>query len=60
MVDFSSAAHAYYFSITDSYDPFSNRRAFYYASHVLPAAMLAAYVQEWPTSRIENFSLDVA
>jgi hypothetical protein len=28
MVDFGSAAHADYFSITDTYDPLSNRRAF--------------------------------
>lgn len=55
MVDFGSAAHADYFSITDSYDPLSNRRAFYDASHVLPAAMLESYVQKWPTPRIENF-----
>jgi len=40
MVDFGSAAHADYFSITDTYDPLSNRRAFYDASHVLPPAML--------------------
>ena len=28
MVDFGSAAHGDYFSITDTYDPLSNRRAF--------------------------------
>ncbi len=55
MVDFGSAAHGDYFSITDSYDPLSNRRAFYDASHVLPPAMLEAYVQKWPTPSIENF-----
>lgn len=55
MVDFGSAAHGDYFSITDSYDPLSNRRAFYDASHVLPAAMLETYVERWPTPRIENF-----
>ena len=55
MVDFGSAAHADYFSITDSYDPLSNRRAFYDTSHVLPAAMLESYVEKWPTPRIENF-----
>jgi hypothetical protein len=55
MVDFGSAAHADYFSITDTYDPLSNRRAFYDASHVLPAAMLEDYVEKWPTPRIENF-----
>jgi alpha-galactosidase len=55
MVDFGSAAHGDYFSITDTYDPLSNRRAFYDASHLLPAAMLEAYVEKWPAPRIENF-----
>ncbi|MGI8960156.1 MAG: glycoside hydrolase family 36 protein [Bryobacteraceae bacterium] len=54
MVDFGSAAHGDYFSITDTYDPLSNRRAFYDASHLLPAAMLESYVEKWPTPRIEN------
>jgi hypothetical protein len=55
MVDFGSASHADYFSITDTYDPLSNRRAFYDASHVLPAAMLEAYVEKWQVPHIENF-----
>jgi hypothetical protein len=55
MVDFGSAAHGDYFSITDTYDPLSNRRAFYDASHVLPPAMLESYVAKFPTPRIENF-----
>jgi alpha-galactosidase len=55
MVDFGSAAHADYFSITDTYDPISNRRAFYDASHVLPSAMLENYVEKWPVPRPENF-----
>jgi len=55
MIDFGSAAHGDYFSITDTYDPVSNRRAFYDTSHVLPAAMLESYVEKWPTPRIENF-----
>lgn len=55
MVDFGSAAHGDYFSIVDSYDPLSNRQAFYDASHLLPPAMLETYVKEWPTPRIENF-----
>jgi hypothetical protein len=55
MVDFGSAAHGDYFSITDSYDPLSNRQAFYDASHLLPAAMLEDYEMKWPTPRIENF-----
>jgi hypothetical protein len=55
MIDFGSAAHGDYFSITDTYDPLSNRRAFYDASFVLPAAMLEAYVESWPAPKIENF-----
>jgi alpha-galactosidase len=55
MVDFGTAAHTDYFSITDTYDPLSNRRAFYDASYVLPPAMLESYVAKWPAPRIENF-----
>ncbi len=55
MVDFGSAAHGDYFSITDTYDPLSNRRAFYDTSYVLPAAMLESYVEKWPTPTMENF-----
>ena len=55
MVDFGTAAHTDYFSVTDTYDPVSNRRAFYDASFVLPAAMLESYVEKWPTPHIQNF-----
>jgi hypothetical protein len=55
MVDFGSAAHGDYFSITDTYDPLSNRRAFYDASYVLPPAMLESYVAKFPAPRLENF-----
>ena len=55
MIDFGSAAQGDYFSITDTYDPLSNRRAFYDASFVLPPAMLEAYVERWPTPSLENF-----
>ncbi|HLY41690.1 MAG TPA: glycoside hydrolase family 36 protein [Terracidiphilus sp.] len=55
MVDFGSAAHGDYFSITDTYDPLSNRRAFFDTSYVLPAAMLESYVEKWPTPKPENF-----
>lgn len=54
MVDFGSAAHGDYFSTTDTYDPLSNRRAFYDASFVLPPAMLESYVAQWPAARLEN------
>lgn len=55
MVDFGSAAHVDYFSITDTYDPLSNRRSFYDASYVLPPAMLESYVEKWPTATLDNF-----
>ena len=55
MVDFGSAAHGDYFSIVDAYDPVSNRKAFYDASHVLPSAMLETYVMAMPAPRIRNF-----
>jgi Melibiase/Glycosyl hydrolase family 36 C-terminal domain len=55
MVDFGSAAVGDYFSIVDTYDPLSNRQAFYDASHLLPPAMLETYVMHRPTPRIENF-----
>ena len=55
MVDFGSAAHGDYFSITDTYDPLSNRRAFYDTSYLLPAAMMESYVEKWPTPHPENF-----
>jgi hypothetical protein len=55
MVDFGTAGHTDYFSITDSYDPLSNRRAFYDASHVLPPAMLECYVEKYPAKSLANF-----
>lgn len=55
MVDFGSAAHGDYFSITDTYDPLSNRRAFYDASFALPPAMLESYVERWSAPHLENF-----
>jgi alpha-galactosidase len=55
MVDFGSAAHGDYFSITDTYDPLSNRRAFYDTSYALPPAMLESYIEKWPVPRLDNF-----
>ena len=55
MVDFGSAAHGDYFSITDAYDPVGNRRAFFDASYVLPPAMLETYVEKWQAENIGNF-----
>lgn len=55
MVDFGTASHGDYFSITDTYDPLSNRRAFYDTSHLLPAAMLESYVEKWPVPTLAQF-----
>ena len=55
MVDFGSAAHGDYFSVTDTYDPVANRRAFFDASYALPPAMLETYVESWPTPSLANF-----
>jgi alpha-galactosidase len=55
MIDFGSAAHGDYFSITDTYTPLANRRAFYDASFVLPPAMLEAYEAKWPTPTAATF-----
>ncbi len=55
MIDFGSAAHGDYFSMTDTYTPLANRRAFYDASFVLPPAMLEAYEAKWPTPTIASF-----
>src|SRR5580698_5464482 len=55
MVDFGSAAHGDYFSITDTYDPLSNRRAFYDASYALPPPMLESYVEQWPAPEMHRF-----
>lgn len=55
MIDFGSAAHGDYFSLTDTYDPLSNRRAFFDASYLLPPAMLESYVADWPAAQLENF-----
>jgi hypothetical protein len=55
MIDFGSAAHGDYFSLTDTYDPLANRRAFHDASYVLPPAMLESYVASYAAPRIENF-----
>ncbi len=55
MVDFGTAAHGDYFSITDTYDPLSNRRAFHDTSFVLPPAMLEAYVEKWSDETLHRF-----
>ncbi len=45
MIDYGAVRRCHYISITDTYDPLSNRRAFHDASYALPPAMCECYVQ---------------
>jgi hypothetical protein len=45
MVDYGAVRRCHYISITDTYDPLSNRRAFYDATYALPPAMCECYIQ---------------
>ena len=47
----------HYVSITDAYDPLSNRRAFYDSSYALPPAMCECYVENRPGKTPANFRL---
>ncbi len=47
-VDFGIVRRTHYISITDTYDPMSNRRAFYDASYPLPPSMCECYVENQP------------
>lgn len=46
MVDYGVLARVHYVSITDTYNPVANRRAFYDASFALPPRMCECYVEE--------------
>jgi hypothetical protein len=54
-VDYGIVQRTHYISITDTYDPLSNRRAFYDASYALPPAMCESYVENWPARTLANF-----
>jgi alpha-galactosidase len=54
-VDFGIVRRTHYISITDTYDPMSNRRAFYDASYPLPPAMCECYVQNKPGPSLATF-----
>jgi hypothetical protein len=54
-VDFGVVRRTHYVSITDTYDPLSNRRAFYDASYVLPPAMCECYIENHPGKTDANF-----
>lgn len=54
-VDFGIVQRTHYISITDTYDPLSNRRAFYDSSYPLPPAMCECYVENHPGPSIATF-----
>lgn len=55
MVDFGVIRRVDYISITDTYDPLSNRRAFFDASHVVPPAQCECYIENHPGKTPGNF-----
>ena len=54
-VDFGIVQRTHYISITDTYDPMSNRRAFYDSSYPLPPAMCECYVENKPGPSLATF-----
>jgi len=54
-VDFGIVRRTHYISITDTYDPMSNRRAFYDAAYPLPPAMCECYVENKPGPTLATF-----
>ena len=55
LVDYGILRRTHYVSITDTYDPLSNRQAFYDASYALPPAMCECYVEQRPGKTPANF-----
>lgn len=54
-VDFGIVKRTHYISITDTYDPLSNRRAFYDASYPLPPSMCECYIENKPGPTLGTF-----
>lgn len=54
-VDFGIVRRTHYISITDTYDPLSNRQAFYDASYPLPPSMCECYVENRPGPSLDTF-----
>ncbi len=54
-VDFGIVRRTHYISITDTYDPLSNRRAFYDASYPLPPSMCECYIENKPGGTLATF-----
>lgn len=55
LVDYGILRRTHYVSITDVYDPVSNRRAFYDSSYGIPPAMCECYVENRPGKTQANF-----
>jgi len=54
-VDFGIVRRVHYISITDTYDPLSNRRAFYDSSYPLPPSMCECYIENKPGPSLATF-----
>ena len=54
-VDFGIIRRVHYISITDTYDPLSNRRAFYDSSYPLPPSMCECYIENRPGPSLATF-----
>ncbi len=54
-VDFGILRRVHYISITDSYDPLSNRRAFYDSSFPLAPSMCECYIENDPGPSLDTF-----
>ena len=54
-VDFGIVRRTHYISITDTYDPMSNRRAFYDSSFPLPPSMCECYIENKPGPSLATF-----
>ncbi len=54
-IDYGILKRVHYISIVDSYDPLSNRRAFYDTSFAIPPSMCECYVMEMPVKTLPQF-----
>jgi hypothetical protein len=54
-VDYGVLRRSHYISITDHFDPLSNRRAFYDASYALPPTVCECYVENRPGKTLASF-----
>ena len=54
-VDYGIVRRTHYISITDVYDPLSNRQAFYDSSYALPPSMCECYIENHPGTSLANF-----